>query len=103
MLSLLSRKIFLFALTAWLDLSLTAHQKLISHPLGVKKLTSVKITKSFKNTNIGNIPLRDVKLPYPAFYLHFGLQKDLELELGHVVNSEFLYSLSTKTKQINKF
>ncbi|MCC5601623.1 VOC family protein [Nostoc favosum] len=32
------------ALTAWLDPSLTAHQKLISHPLGVKKLTSVKIT-----------------------------------------------------------
>ena len=32
------------ALTAWLEPSLTAHQKLISHPLGVKKLTSVKIT-----------------------------------------------------------
>ena len=32
----------------------------------------------------------------------FTLQKDLELELGHVVNSEFLYSLSTKTKQINR-
>lgn len=32
------------ALTAWLDTSLTAHQMLISHPLGVKKLTSVKIT-----------------------------------------------------------
>ncbi|MHC5779064.1 hypothetical protein [Nostoc sp.] len=32
------------ALTAWLAPSLTAHQKLISHPLGVKKLTSVKIT-----------------------------------------------------------
>jgi UTP-glucose-1-phosphate uridylyltransferase len=32
------------ALTAWLEPSLTAHQQLISHPLGVKKLTSVKIT-----------------------------------------------------------
>ncbi|MEH2072595.1 MAG: VOC family protein [Nostoc sp.] len=32
------------ALTAWLDPSLTAHQQLISHPLGVKKLTNVKIT-----------------------------------------------------------
>nr|MDZ8038018.1 VOC family protein [Nostoc sp. CreGUA01] len=32
------------ALTAWLDPSLTAHQQLISHPLGVRKLTSVKIT-----------------------------------------------------------
>ncbi len=32
------------ALTAWLDPSLTAHQQLISHPLGIKKLTSVKIT-----------------------------------------------------------
>ncbi|MHC5747332.1 MAG: hypothetical protein ACYTXT_36755 [Nostoc sp.] len=61
------------------------------------------LLESFKNTNIENIPLRDVKLPYPAFYLHFGLQKDLELELGHVVNSEFLYSLSTKSKQINKY
>ncbi|OYD87965.1 hypothetical protein CDG77_26560 [Nostoc sp. 'Peltigera membranacea cyanobiont' 213] len=61
------------------------------------------LLESFKNTNIENIPLRDVKLPYPAFYLHFGLQKDLELELGHVVNSEFVYSLSTKTKQINRY
>ncbi|MFN6571997.1 VOC family protein [Dendronalium sp. ChiSLP03b] len=32
------------ALTTWLDPSLTAHQQLISHPLGVKKLTNVKIT-----------------------------------------------------------
>ncbi|WP_138505848.1 VOC family protein [Nostoc sp. PA-18-2419] len=32
------------ALTAWLDPSLTAHQQLISHPLGIKKLTNVKIT-----------------------------------------------------------
>lgn len=32
------------ALTAWLYPSLTAHQQLISHPLGVRKLTSVKIT-----------------------------------------------------------
>ncbi|MEH2262942.1 hypothetical protein [Nostoc sp.] len=32
------------ALTAWLTPSFTAHQKLISHPLGVEKLTNVKIT-----------------------------------------------------------
>ncbi|MEH2178726.1 VOC family protein [Nostoc sp.] len=32
------------ALTTWLDPSLTAYQQLISHPLGVRKLTSVKIT-----------------------------------------------------------
>ncbi|MBL1200098.1 MAG: hypothetical protein FWK04_13655 [Nostoc sp. GBBB01] len=32
------------ALTAWLDPSLTTHQQLISHPLGVRKLTSVNIT-----------------------------------------------------------
>ncbi|MCC5624717.1 VOC family protein [Nostoc sp. CHAB 5715] len=31
------------ALTTWLDRSLTAHQRLISHPLGIRKLTSVKI------------------------------------------------------------
>ena len=31
------------AITSWLDPSLTAHQQLISHPLGVRKLTSVKI------------------------------------------------------------
>ncbi|MFN6514082.1 MAG: hypothetical protein RMY29_006220 [Nostoc sp. CreGUA01] len=61
------------------------------------------LLESFKNTNIENIPLRDLKLPYPAFYLHFGLQKDLELELGHVVNSEFLCSFSTKTRQTNKY
>ena len=30
------------ALTAWLDPSLTAHQKLISHPLGVKKTNERK-------------------------------------------------------------
>lgn len=60
------------------------------------------LLESFKNTNIENIPLRDVKLPYPAFYLHFGLQKDLELELGHVVNSEFISkpkSFSPKSKR----
>ncbi|MBE9049100.1 hypothetical protein IQ243_01490 [Nostocales cyanobacterium LEGE 11386] len=32
------------ALTTWLNPSLTAHQQLISHPLGIKKLTNVKIT-----------------------------------------------------------
>ncbi|MCG6136125.1 MAG: hypothetical protein MET45_15990 [Nostoc sp. LLA-1] len=32
------------ALTTWLDLASTAHQQLISHPLGIKKLTNVKIT-----------------------------------------------------------
>lgn len=32
------------ALTTWLDRSLEAHQQLISHPLGVRTLTSVKIT-----------------------------------------------------------
>lgn len=31
------------ALTTWFDYSCEAHQKLISHPLGVKKLTDVKI------------------------------------------------------------
>ncbi len=61
------------------------------------------LLNSFKNTNIENIPLRDVKLPYPSFYLHFGLQKDFDLKLGHVVNSEFLYSLSTKSKPIHKY
>jgi len=32
------------ALTNWLDLSLEVHQQLVAHPLGVKKLTDVKIT-----------------------------------------------------------
>lgn len=31
------------ALTTWLDLSCEAHQRLISHPLGVRKLTGIKI------------------------------------------------------------
>lgn len=31
------------ALTTWLDCSCEAHQRLISHPLGVKKLTGIKI------------------------------------------------------------
>ena len=32
------------AFTNWLDHSLETHQQLISHPLGIKKLTGVKIT-----------------------------------------------------------
>ena len=32
------------ALTTWLDRSLEAHQQLISHPLGVRTLTGIKIT-----------------------------------------------------------
>ena len=32
------------ALTTWLDHSLEAHQQLISHPLGVRTLTGIKIT-----------------------------------------------------------
>ncbi|GAB1541389.1 VOC family protein [Scytonema sp. NUACC21] len=32
------------ALTAWLDCSLSAHQQLLSHSLGVNKLTGVKVT-----------------------------------------------------------
>jgi hypothetical protein len=32
------------ALTTWLDHSLDAHQQLISHPLGVRTLTGIKIT-----------------------------------------------------------
>lgn len=32
------------AFTNWLDRSLETHQQLISHPLGIKKLTGVKIT-----------------------------------------------------------
>jgi hypothetical protein len=32
------------ALTTWLDCSIEAHQQLISHPLGVRTLTGIKIT-----------------------------------------------------------
>ncbi|MDM9379439.1 hypothetical protein QUB80_01810 [Chlorogloeopsis sp. ULAP01] len=49
------------------------------------------LLEQFKDINIESIPLRDVKLPYPSFYLHFDLQRDFELELGHVANSELLY------------
>ncbi len=62
-----------------------------------------KLLESFKNTNIENIPLRDVKLPYSAFYLHFGLQKDFKLEFAHVGNSELLYSLETGNQQENQY
>lgn len=37
------------AFTNWLDRSLETHQRLISHPLGIKKLTGVKITVDSNN------------------------------------------------------
>lgn len=47
------------ALTTWLDRSLEAHQQLISHPLGVRTLTGVKITVNSDKELTNSVSLLD--------------------------------------------
>lgn len=42
------------------------------------------------NTDIDDIPLNTIKLPYPAQYLHFGPQAGCELEPGWVVDGAYV-------------
>ncbi len=47
----------------------------------------------FANTDVDDVPLDPLKMPYGAQYLHFGPQADLELEPGWVVDGAYVESM----------
>lgn len=50
------------------------------------------LSEMFAHTDIGGVPLKEVKLPYVCQYLHFGPQKHLEIEPGWYVDGAYVES-----------
>jgi hypothetical protein len=44
------------------------------------------------NTDIGDVPVGEIKLPYVCQYLHFGTQQHLELDRGWLVDGAYIES-----------
>lgn len=50
----------------------------------------VELTEMLARTDIDDIPLTNIKLPYASQYLHFGPQVELELEPGWLVDGAYV-------------
>ncbi|MDN7534052.1 hypothetical protein [Burkholderia orbicola] len=50
----------------------------------------VELTEMLARTDIDDIPLTNIKLPYASQYLHFGPQAELELEPGWLVDGAYV-------------
>lgn len=48
------------------------------------------LTEMLAKTDIDDIPLNSIKLPYASQYMHFGAQNDLEIEPGWVVDGAYV-------------
>ncbi|WP_336844139.1 hypothetical protein [Providencia rettgeri] len=48
------------------------------------------LTEMLAKTDIDDIPLNSIKLPYASQYIHFGPQEDLELEPGWLVDGAYV-------------
>lgn len=51
------------------------------------------LTEMFRNTDIDDIALADVRLPYPAVYLHFGIQKEMPMGDGWFAEGAYFSEL----------
>lgn len=55
----------------------------VFHAMGKQILDiNPSLTEMFENTDVNDIPLSSIKLPYLSQYIHFGKQKNIELEDG---------------------
>lgn len=51
------------------------------------------LTEMFRNTDIDDIALEHVRLPYPTVYLHFGLQRDMPMGDGWFAEGAYFTEL----------
>jgi|APLak6261699311_1056244.scaffolds.fasta_scaffold00140_21 hypothetical protein len=52
-----------------------------------------ELVELLKETDADDIPMNLIKLPYSSQYLHFGVQRDLEIEPGWFVDGMYIESL----------
>jgi len=51
------------------------------------------ITEEFLNTDVDEVPLSSIKLPYKAFYLCFGPQEKLVLKKGYFIDGAYIHEM----------